>query len=74
MRFTLGLIGAAALTAAVAAVLTQAPRTLRADAFGRMPEVLVTASGPRMVLSEVVVRGERSPRMAAAVPGTTAIN
>jgi hypothetical protein len=74
MRFTLGLIGAAALAAAVTVGLAQPPKAHRADAYGRMPEVLVTAPGPRMVLQEVIVRGEGSPRMAAAAPGAAATN
>ena len=56
MKSGLVLAGASALAVVLLAGLARGPRPAGADAMGRMPEVVATATGPRMVLDEVVVR------------------
>lgn len=58
MKSGLLLVGAGALVAALIAGLARGPKLAGADATGRMPEVVATATGPRMVLNEIVVRAQ----------------
>lgn len=56
MKSGLVLAGAGALAVVLFAGLGRGPQPPAADATGRMPEVVVTATGPKMLLDEVVVR------------------